>query len=141
MAETGTLTRIATHFTNAILPLGDIASDPALFKSYLYRLGWRVESLPPEYSALANDVSDLKARLESLIEDESPANVAAIIESIIRLIQSVQSINTVPPEIGTLDRDAFLENLKSIFFDLFLTDYLLADFPEVFNLSRLLGVI
>ena len=141
MAANGTLTRIATHFTNAILPLSDIASDPARFKSYLYRLGWRVESLPPEYSALANDVSDLKGRLEALIADESPENIAAAIQSIVKLVQSVQSINTVPAEIGTLDRDAFLENLKSIFLDLLLTDYLLTDFPEVFNLSRLLGVI
>ncbi|WP_143104333.1 DUF6603 domain-containing protein [Nitrosospira multiformis] len=40
-----------------------------------------------------------------------------------------------------MDRDEFLESFKSIFLDLFFSDYLLAEFPEVFNLARLLGVI
>ena len=141
MATNGTLSKLATHFVNAMLPLGDILSDPALFKSYLYRLGWRVDSLPPQYSALANEIADLKAKLEALVNDETPENVAAVIDRIVSLIRSIQSLNVVPAEIGSLDRDEFLESFKSIFLDLFFSDYLSAEFPEIYNLAQLLGVI
>lgn len=141
MATTSTLTQLASQFVKAILPLGDILSDIDLFKSYLYRLGWSVESLPPQYSALANDIADLKSELEAVIADEDPAKVAALIESIVTLVRSIQAINVVPPGIATPDRDEFLENFKSIFLDLFITDYLLVEAPELYSFARLLGII
>jgi hypothetical protein len=139
--DDSTITKLATYFVNAISPLGNVVSEPELFKSYLYRLGWRVDSLPPEYAGLGTAIRDLREKLESVAEDQDPAKIAALINSITSFVRAIQSINVVPAGISVLDRDAFLQNFKSIFLDLFLTDHLLAEFPEFYNLSRLLGII
>lgn len=141
MENPSTLASLASHFVKAILPLGDIVSDPELFKSYLYRLGWRVENLPPEYARLAADISDLKEKLEAVIADQDPVKIAELTNAIIHFIQEVRAINVVPAGIGSVDHNEFLQNFESLFLDLLLADYLLAEFPELFNLCRLLGII
>ena len=53
----GTLELIGRHLTLALRPLLDGLSDLSHFRQLMYRLGWDVTDLPPQYTALANAIN------------------------------------------------------------------------------------
>ena len=66
MEERGeTLRTIATHLVRAVAPLRDAASDLESFQAFMLRIGWQVESLPPEYTALAAPINNALTALDS----------------------------------------------------------------------------
>jgi hypothetical protein len=68
----GTLQTLAKHLVLALEPLKAGVADMAGFRTLLYCLAWEVNSLPPEYTALAAKVDAAVTALEGLGDDPPP---------------------------------------------------------------------
>ena len=98
MADTpGTLELIAHHLTLALRPLLDGLSDLPHFKQLMYRLGWKVTNLPPEYSNLAAAVDTAVTKFEVLSDSPSPADVVGLLQAVKNAYLAIQGITTAPP--------------------------------------------
>jgi hypothetical protein len=141
MGNENTLGALAIHFGKIVSPMYDAFSDEISFKSFVYRLGWNAESLPPEYVSVLNEIGGLKEKLDILVADTSIENTVVFITSLRSVIESVSSLTEAPPGIELPDKDAFIDSMKGIFTSILFTDYLQREFPELYKLGRLLGVI
>ena len=134
----GTLELIGNHLTLALRPLVDGLSDFAHFKQLMYRLGWKVTGLPPEYASLAAAVGTAVSKLEGLSAKPSPADIAGLLQAIKSAYEAIVGIATAPPGV---DAAAFLAEIGERLFELLLTDYLALELPAVYNLLQVLNVI
>jgi hypothetical protein len=73
-----TLGQVTDIFVKAVLPLRNALSDTDSFKALLYRMGWKVESIPDSYKSLIQKINEAETLLESLIANES-ATVAILL--------------------------------------------------------------
>ena len=108
----GTLEAVARHLAFAIQPLRTAVSDLDRFKSFMYRLGWDVTDLPPEYAQLASNVDAILDQLESLGDKPDPLAVAALFAKIRELYDEIQGISVVPAGVAIEDQATFLSELR-----------------------------
>ena len=134
----GTLETLGRHLALALRPLRDAVSDPDRFKQLMFRMGWRVTDLPPEYAALGAAVDDAIAKIEALGDSPSPSAVADLLAAVERAYAAIRGIAAAPPGV---DAGAFLAEIGERLFELLLTDYLAAALPRVYNLLSILNVI
>lgn len=70
---------IADHLAAALAPLDLAFRDADAFRILMWRLGWDVQGLPPEYAAAADKVAEAVAAAAALGDDpDLPAIIAAI---------------------------------------------------------------
>jgi hypothetical protein len=134
----GTLERLACHLSLAVKPLREAVSDTDNFMQLMYRLGWEVESLPPEYEKLGAAVGAALQALETLDEERSPEDVLNLLSKAKDVYQEIGNISVAPPGV---DAGTFLAEIGERLFELLWTDYLAAELPMVFNALQALDVI
>ncbi len=134
----GTLELIGQHLTLALRPLRDGLSDLPHFKQLMYRLGWKVTDLPPQYSALIAAVNTAVTKFEALGANPSADDIAALLQAAKNAYEAIQGISTAPPGV---DPAAFLAEIGEALFELLLTDYLALELPRVYSLLQMLNVI
>ena len=137
-AQNGTLRTIARHLVLAIAPLKDAVANPASFRTLLFRLGWNVKSLPPEYSALAADVDAALVALEGLGDDPTPDQIFGVLDKVASLYTAINNITDAPE--GVDGAEFFPEFARSLF-DLLLADYLDEAFPSLHSALLALGIL
>jgi hypothetical protein len=139
MSDTpGTLELIAQHLTLALKPLRDGLSDVDHFKQLMFRLGWKVTALPPEYSALFAAVDTAVTKFEALTDNPTPRDIAELLQAVKNAYNAVQGITAAPPGV---DAGAFLSEIGERLFELLLTDYLAADLPGLYHFFQMTNVI
>jgi hypothetical protein len=134
----GTLELIARHLTLALQPLQQAVSDPERFKQFMYRLGWEVTSLPPEYADLGAQVEAAVQTLEALADEPSLADVLALLGEVKGVYDAIQAISVAP---GGVDAGAFLAEIGERLFELLWIDYLASSLPTAYNLLQALDVV
>ena len=134
----GTLELIGQHLTLALRPLRDGLSDLPHFKQLMYRLGWKVTDLPPEYSGLFAAVDTAVTKFEALGANPSADDIVALLQAAKNAYAAIQGISTAPPGV---DVAAFLAEIGEALFELLLTDYLALELPRVYSLLQMLNVI
>ena len=134
----GTLELIGRHLTLALRPLIDGLSDLTHFRQLMYRLGWPVTGLPPEYTALGSAVNTAVLKLEDLSDNPSPDEIAGLLQAIKTAYDAIQGISTAPPGV---DAVAFLAEITERLFELLLTDYLSAEVPTLYRFLVMTNVI
>lgn len=107
-AQTGTLQLLAKHLVLALEPLKEAVADSSSFRTFLYRLGWDVKSLPAQYTALATKVDAALTALNSLGDDPKPEEIFDVLDKVKDLYQSLQTINAAPEGV---DAQAFLAEI------------------------------
>jgi hypothetical protein len=139
MSDTpGTLELIAQHLTLALKPLRDGLSDVDHFKQLMFRLGWKVTALPPEYSALFAAVDTAVTKFEALTDNPTPRDIAELLQAVKNAYNALQGITAAPPGV---DAGAFLSEIGERLFELLLTDYLAADLPGLYHFFQMTNVI
>jgi hypothetical protein len=133
-----TLELIARHLTEALRPLLDGVSDLDHFKQLMYRLGWRVSDLPPQYAALGSAVNTAVTKLESLSDSPSASDIEALLEAVKNAYQAIQGISSAP---SGVDAGTFLVEIVERLFELLLLDYLALELPKLYSLMVMLNVI
>ena len=48
----------------------------------MYRLGWKVTDLPPQYAALGSAVNTAVTKVESLSDNPSPNDIEALLQAV-----------------------------------------------------------
>lgn len=134
----GTLEQIARHLTLAIRPLREAISSPDNFMQFMYRLGWRVDSLPPEYANLGALVATTVQALEDLADEPSLEDVIALLDQAKEVYEAIQALSTAPPGV---DASAFLAEIGERLFELLWVDYLAAALPMAYNFLQAVDVI
>jgi len=139
MADTpGTLELVARHLTLALRPLDDGVSDLPHFKQLMYRLGWSVEDLPPEYQTLSAAVKAAVAKLDTLGDSPSADDIAELLRDAKQVYDAIQGIAAAPTGV---DAAAFLSEVRERLPELLLTDYLALELPALYRVLRMLNVI
>ncbi len=136
--STGTLPTIARHLVLMLAPLKDAVADLPGFRTLLYRLAWNVDSLPPEYTALAGQVDVALTALDNLGDNPPPAKVLDLLSKVQALYQAIKTISVAPQGV---DPTAFLAEIGESLFALLLVDYLVEEFPSVHSALLALGII
>jgi hypothetical protein len=136
--SSGTLQTIARHLVLALKPLKDGVADLPSFRTLLYRLAWNVDSLPPEYTALAAKVDAALTALDVLGNDPPAAKVFDLLDKVKALYIALQSITNAP---AGVDPPVFFAEIARSLFDLLLVDYLIEEFPSVHSALLALGII
>jgi hypothetical protein len=134
----GTLELIGRHLTLALRPLLDGLSDLTHFKQLMYRLGWKVTDLPPEYAALASAVNTAVTKFETLSDNPSPDDVAGLLQAVKGAYEAIQGISTAPPGV---DDGPFLAEIVERLFELLLIDYLVLEVPTLYRFLSMTNVI
>lgn len=134
----GTLQTIARHLVLALKPLKDGVADLPSFRTLLHRLAWNVESLPPEYTALAAKVDAALTALDALGNDPPVAKVLDLLDKVKVLYTALQNITNAP---AGVDPPVFFAEIARSLFDLLLVDYLIEEFPSVHSALLALGII
>jgi hypothetical protein len=101
MSDTpGTLELIGKHLTLALRPLIVGLSDLAHFKQLMYRLGWKVTGLPPEYTALASAVTTAVTKFEALSTSPSSDEITGLLQSAKSAFSAIQGNHDRPARCG-----------------------------------------
>ena len=126
--ELGTLHLLAQHLVLALEPLKEAVEDAPSFRTFLYRLGWDVQSLPPEYTALAGKVDAALTTLNSLADDPTPTQIFDVLDKVSELYRALQQLSVAPEGV---DATEFLSEIGARIFELLLADYLIEALPGV----------
>lgn len=133
-----TLHTLARHLVLALRPLKAGVADLPSFRTLLYRLAWQVNSLPPEYMALATRVEAALTALEALGDDPSPEAVFALLGRVKALYDAIGALQTAPAGAPPAE---FLAEFGRSLFDLLLADYLNETLPQVHGALEALNVL
>ncbi len=137
--EQDILTTLTSHLILAVSPLREAFSDEEQFKGFMYRLGWGVDGLPPEYIELAASVTNAISVVEDLTDGEIEASdITQLIATIKDLFDRIQSLSTAPPGVDSAE---FLGEIGERLFEYLLTDYLSKNQATLYNLFSALDVI
>lgn len=117
----GTLHTLARHLVLALQPLKAAVADLPAFRSFLYRLGWDAQSLPPEYIALTAQVDSALLALDGLGDDPTPAQIFDVFNEVKALYTALNGITNAPDGV---DAAEFLPEIGRSLFELLLGDYL-----------------
>lgn len=135
----GTLENITHQLGIAMQPLKDAVSSIESFQRFLYRLGWRVDNLPPQYAQLAQIIDAVITKTERLATDPDPEEALRLMDDVRQLYQAIKSAKTAPANLP--DPQTFLAETGERIFELLLIDYLVHQRPFIYNLASMLGVI
>jgi hypothetical protein len=136
-----TLRLIAEHLVRAIAPLRDAVTDLESLQAFMLRIGWQVDSLPPEYSALTAAVNDALNALNNLGDGAEAGEALDLIKTVGDVYRRMKEITTSPDGISPVDADDFIEELAGAVFELLLVEYLAATFPAAYNALLAVGII
>ncbi|MBP6794933.1 MAG: hypothetical protein KA143_07765, partial [Saprospiraceae bacterium] len=70
-----TLHQIGKHITLALSPLREAVHDMETFKSFMYRLGWEADNMPPAYQQISTQIENLVNQLKSIGQQPSPDQI------------------------------------------------------------------
>lgn len=132
------LRTIAQRLSDALRPLERALASPAGFRSLLLRLGWRASDIPPEWQALAADVSTVASAAGALADDPGLADMLAAFTAAGQLRDHVNGLSTAPPGV---DSAALLADLRERLVARLVIDELAKSLPRSFALLQLLGVV
>ena len=107
------------HVVLAVEPLAAAVADVLAFRTFLFRLGWDVTSLPPEYAALAAKVGGARAALDALGDDPQPQDTFAALDKVKEVYAALKGISTAPDGV---DAQAFLADISRDIVDLLLAE-------------------
>ncbi len=136
--QLGTLHTLARHLVLALQPLKAAVADLSAFRTFLYRLGWEVTSLPPEYTALAAKVDRALTALEGLGDDPTPLQIFDVLKEVKSLYTALNGIASAPEGV---DAAEFLPEIGRSLFELLLADYLNEAFPSVHSALLALDIL
>jgi hypothetical protein len=131
-----TLEALAGILVEATLPLRRAVANLPSFRALLYRLGWRVDSLPPQYQELGQRADAALVALESL--RNGTLDVESVLAHAKGLHEAFKALSEAP---AGVDGGAFLSELRAALFDLLVIDYLASKRPSLFQVLRILGAI
>ena len=134
----GALEIIARHLALAIQPLKVAVSDLPSFRTFLYRIGWDVKSLPPEYTALGAKIDATFSAIENLGDNPQLEQILGVLDNVKGLYTAIKGIASAPEGV---DPTAFLEDVGESLFELLLVDYLAEELPSLYSTLRALGII
>ncbi len=124
----GTLHILAQHLVLALEPLKAAVADLSAFRTFLYRLGWDVTSLPPEYTALAAKVDAALTALDGLGDNPKPEQIFDLLSKVKALYVALNGIASAPDGVNAA---GFLPEISRNLFELLLADYLNETFPSL----------
>src|SRR4051812_4716604 len=134
----GTLQTLVRHAVLAVEPLAAAVADVSAFRTFLFRLGWDVTSLPPEYAALAAKVGGARAALDALGDDPHPQEIFAALDKVKDVYAALKGISTAPDGV---DAQAFLADISRDIVDLLLAEYLENALPRVHAILLALDIL
>lgn len=137
-SNAGTLETIARHLVLTLEPLKIAVTDLPSFRTLLYRLGWEVKSLPPEYTALGAKVDTTLAAIEGLGENPQPEQILRAFDDVKDLYTAIKGIANAPEGV---DPGEFLADIGQSLFELLLVDYLAEELPSLHSTLHALGII
>src|SRR5215475_660879 len=137
-SNAGTLETIARHLALAVQPLKVAVSDLPSFRTLLYRLGWEVKSLPPEYTALGAKVDAALAAIENLGDNPQPEQILNVFDDVNGLYTALKAVANAPEGV---DPAEFLAEIGESLFELLLVDYLAEELPNLHATLFALGII
>jgi uncharacterized protein DUF6603 len=138
VSERGTLEIIAEHLGIAMQPLAEAVADVDSFVRFMGRIGWNVDSLPPQWGAVANAVRDVVLSVVALREAPSVGNAQQVLQAVRTLSEGVRGINEAP---GGVEVAAFLADMHERLLEVLIVDYLRAELPTLAGIFRAAGVI
>ena len=136
--QPGTLHLLARHLVLALEPLKEAVEDSSSFRTFLYRLGWDVKSLPSEYTVLATKVDAALTALNGLNDDPNPGEIFDVLDKVKDLYKALQAISVAPEGV---DAQEFLSEIGLRMFELLLADYLIVGLPGLYSILLALNVI
>ena len=136
--DRGTFQLLAENLTLALQPLTEAVSDLDSFKDFMFRLGWEVNSLPSSFTNLADLAKEALLILESLPANANVIEVNDLLTKIKAIYSAIKSLTEAPDGV---DAEAFLTEIRERIFEMLLTDYLVAEFPELYRCLEMLGII
>jgi hypothetical protein len=139
--EESTLRTIARHLVGAIRPLEPAVADPESFAAFMLRMGWEAQSVPPQFTALAADITAAVTALEALADEATLAEIADVIATTGNVFRRLKAINQSPNGIDAADAADFLARLARNVFELLLVEYLADQLPAAYNILEAVGVI
>ncbi len=134
----GTLHTLARHLVSALEPLKEAVADLPAFRTVIYRLGWDVKSLPPEYASLGAKVDSAITALNNLGESPQPSQIFAVLGEVTTLYQAFKGITSAPEGV---DAAAFSSEIGRRLFELLLMDYLSEALPLTYSALLTIGII
>jgi hypothetical protein len=137
----GTFEIIARELIEALKPLQKYTADPQQFASLLYRLGWKVTDVPPQYTAVANSVGQLATDVENLVDEPEIGEVLTLIGHIKDVYEQIQDLNQAPPGIPAAQVGKFLSEIAGQLFEMLLVEYLANRATKAFNVLKLFNVV
>ena len=137
----GTLATIARHLALAVQPLRDAVASEGAFKAFMYRLGWKVESLPPAYVALGGLVDDAATALAAIEASPDDPDLEAVLELLGKVRAIHQAIKGLTDAPAGVDATAFLQEIGERLLELLLVDYVAAALPGTYHALATVGVI
>jgi hypothetical protein len=137
-ASTGTLRALAAHLVRAVQPLDAAFRDPQGFEQLMFRLGWQVDGLPPQYVTVADQVTQAAEAIAALGEEAAPVEVLAVIEKVGGVYRAIRALAVAPPGV---DPGAFLPEIGRRLFEFLLAEDLRLEAPRWYSTLVSLGVI
>ena len=134
----GTLHTLARHLVLALDPLKGAVADLPAFRTFLYRLGWDVKSLPAEYIALGGKIDEALTALESLGDNPDPSQIFDVLGKVKGFYVALQGIASAPQGV---DAAEFLPEVAQSLFELLLSDYLNTALPSLHAALLALGIL
>lgn len=134
-----TLHQIGKHITLALSPLREAVRDIETFKSFMYRLGWEADDMPPAYQQISTQIENLVNQLKSMGQQPGPDQITGFLSTIRSAYSSLENIQSAPA--GVADVNVFLQEIRIRLFEILLVDYLTEVAPFVLNFFKMSGVI
>jgi hypothetical protein len=138
MAAASTFRILARELALVFAPLKNAVGGVDEFRSFIARLGWVVDSLPPSYQALSPHVDQALASVRALADDPDPGEVLNALEKLRQLVATIRSLSEAP---AGVDAAAFVDDVREALVELLLVDYLAARQPLLYRLLSVTGVI
>jgi hypothetical protein len=133
-----TLRALADHLVRALRPLDAAFRDPQAFEQLMFRLGWAVDGLPPQYVTIADQVVQAAEAVDALAGDATPDEVVAVIGKAGDVYRSVRALSVAPPGV---DPGTFLPEIGRRLFELLLAEDLRLEAPRWYSTLVSLGVV
>ncbi|GIH07765.1 hypothetical protein Rhe02_58320 [Rhizocola hellebori] len=139
MSQTqGTLHALAVHLVRAVQPLANAFSDSESFKQLMFQLGWEVDGLPPQYSAVADKVAAAADAISAMPAQPQASDLLAVIGKVGDVYRAVAGLTEAPQGV---DAQAFLGEIGRRLFEFVLAEDLRLWAPRMYGTLHALGVI
>ncbi|MCL4298420.1 MAG: hypothetical protein KJ077_21975 [Anaerolineae bacterium] len=139
-----TLTILVEEMARLLLPLREAVASPARFVTFMARMGWQVNDIPPPLSNLGSSLDDVFNDLEKVLDgDLDPATIDRLRTSIVDVFKGIRAIASAPN--ATFPPHLIADNFKVEFpiqlVENLFADYLTQNHSGVAFALRVLGVM